>query len=83
VQEEAVKTYTHLLKDIDRGKVPEWTSAEAPKLAKTYWNLGENATMRDLVLAVRADEASHSHVNHTFANIGPKAVNPFASGKKL
>lgn len=83
MQEEAVKTYTHLLKDIDRGKVPEWTSAEAPKLAKTYWNLGENATMRDLVLAVRADEASHSHVNHTFANIGPKAVNPFASGKKL
>jgi D-Tyr-tRNAtyr deacylase len=76
-QEEAVKTYTHLIEDIDRGKIPEWSSAEAPELAKKYWKLHKSSTMRDLILAVRADEASHSHVNHTFANIGPTGVNPF------
>lgn len=34
--------------------------------------------MRDLILAVRADEASHSHVNHTFAALPQNEVNPFA-----
>ncbi len=29
----------------------------APELSKTYWRLRDGATMRDLLLAVRADEA--------------------------
>ena len=29
----------------------------APDLSKTYWRLKDNANMRDLLLAVRADEA--------------------------
>jgi threonyl-tRNA synthetase len=33
--------------------------------------------MKDLLLAVRADEANHSHVNHTFAGMGQDDVNPF------
>lgn len=33
--------------------------------------------MRDLILAVRADEACHSHVNHTFARIPQDGPNPF------
>lgn len=37
-----------------------------------------DATMRDLVLAVRADEACHSHVNHTFAGLSQDQENPFA-----
>lgn len=30
---------------------------QAPDIAKKYWKLGENAGMRELLLAVRADEA--------------------------
>ncbi len=33
--------------------------------------------MRDLLLAVRADEACHSHVNHTLASLEEGARNPF------
>jgi threonyl-tRNA synthetase len=33
--------------------------------------------MRDLILAVRADEACHSHVNHTFAALSQDEANPF------
>ncbi len=36
--------------------------------------------MRDLILAVRADEASHKHVNHTFSEMGPTDPNPFSAG---
>lgn len=36
-----------------------------------------DATFRDLILAVRADEANHRVVNHTFADIDEDAHNPF------
>ena len=39
----------------------------------------DDATMKELLLAVRADEANHSHVNHTFAGIHPDEKNPFIS----
>lgn len=72
-----MKTYTHLLQDIDSGKLPEWNEAPLPEIAKKYWKLDDEATMRDLVLNVRADEACHSHVNHTFGNMGKEQTNPF------
>ena len=40
----------------------------APEIAKNYWKLPANATLRDVVLAVREDEAGHRDVNHGFAN---------------
>ena len=40
----------------------------APKIARDYWGLPESATLRDVVLVVRADEAHHRDVNHGFAN---------------
>ncbi len=46
-----------------------------------YWCLGEDANMRDLILAVRADEACHSHVNHHLKMLKPDDPNPFAMGK--
>lgn len=36
--------------------------------------------MRDLLLAVRADEACHSHVNHTFSKLKHDEKNPFNVG---
>ncbi|KXZ49990.1 hypothetical protein GPECTOR_18g146 [Gonium pectorale] len=78
LEEEAVKTYTHALQEINAGRL--WPDAPAPRIAVQYWGLPENATMRDLVLAVRADEACHAHVNHTFSKIAPNETNPFAVG---
>ena len=53
---------------------------QAPDIAKMYWRLGKDAGMRELLLAVRADEACHSHVNHTFSGLGVREDNPFAKG---
>lgn len=70
LEEEAVKTYTKCLSEIDRKDSPisHWKNMEAPPVAIEYWNLGEKATMYDVVLAIRADEAHHRDVNHTFAD---------------
>jgi hypothetical protein len=39
--------------------------------------LAEDATMRDVLLAVRADEANHRDVNHTLSSIKGNDVNPY------
>lgn len=36
--------------------------------------------MRDLLLNVRADEACHSYVNHTFSTLNQTDDNPFVKG---
>ena len=64
-EEEAVISYTHYLAEIDEGRSP---NVPAPEIAKRYWGLPANATLRDVVLVVRADEAHHRDVNHGFAN---------------
>jgi ubiquinol oxidase len=64
-EEEAVLSYTLYLKEIDEGRSP---NVPAPAIAKTYWSLPDDATLRDVVLVVRADEAHHRDVNHGFAN---------------
>jgi len=80
LEEEAVHTYTRCIKELDEGKIPEWTDKLAPEIAVKYWALGEGAKMRDLLLAVRADEAGHSHVNHVLSQLKPDEPNPFAPG---
>ena len=39
LEEEAVKTYTVLLKHMDAGNIPEWKDLPAPKEAITYYEL--------------------------------------------
>lgn len=63
-EEEAVLSYTLYLREIDEGRLP---NGPAPDIAKRYWNLPEDATLRDVILVVRADEAHHRDVNHVFA----------------
>ena len=77
LEEEACRTYTHLLRDIDAGLMPEWNGVAAPPIAVKYWRLGEDATLRDVILAIRADEAIHRDVSHVFANLKPTDPNPF------
>ena len=64
-EEEAVLSYTQYLAEIDSGRAP---NGPAPEIAKRYWKLKDNATLRDVVLVVRADEAHHRDVNHGLAS---------------
>jgi len=64
-EEEAVISYTLYLRELDEGRSP---NLPAPAIAKHYWQLPDHATLRDVVLVVRADEAHHRDVNHGFAN---------------
>lgn len=64
-EEEAVLSYTLYLKDIDEGRSP---NVPAPEIARHYWNLPDDATLRDVVIVVRQDEAHHRDVNHGFAD---------------
>lgn len=73
LEEEAVKTYTNLIKEIDDGMLPLWETHPAPKEAIKYWGLSEDAKIRDVFVAVRADEVQHREFNHHFADI-PKDV---------
>lgn len=64
-EEEAVISYTRYLKEIDEGRVE---NIPAPAIAIDYWKLSPDARLRDVVLAVRMDEAGHRDVNHAFAD---------------
>jgi hypothetical protein len=79
LEEEAVHTYTTIIKEIDKGTV--FKGAKAPAVAINYWNLPVDASIRHLMVVVRADEAGHKLVNHTFADMHQEGLrdgsNPF------
>jgi len=64
-EEEAIVSYTQYLAEIDAGR---HANVPAPEIARRYWKLPEDATLRDVVIVVRADEANHRDVNHAFAD---------------
>lgn len=64
-EEEAVISYTSYLRELDEGRSPDMA---APAIAKHYWKLPDNATLRDVILVVRADEAHHRDINHGFSS---------------
>ena len=64
-EEEAVYSYTEYLAGIDDGT---HENVPAPEIAIEYWNLPADARLREVVIAVRDDEAHHRDVNHDFAN---------------
>ena len=65
LEEEAVHSYTEYLAGVDDGT---YRNVAAPQIAIDYWQLLPNARLRDVILAVRADEVHHRDVNHEFAN---------------
>jgi len=82
LEEEAVVTYTDIINEIDSGRLPMWQKLPAPEIGITYWELGQDAKMRDLILAIRADEAHHRNVNHTLASVKSlSSPNPFKKGE--
>jgi ubiquinol oxidase len=63
-EEEAVVSYTRYLEEIDAGRIE---NVPAPAIAIEYWKLPADACLRDVVIAVRQDEAGHRDVNHAIA----------------
>ena len=64
-EEEAVISYTQYLKEVDDGT---HENIPAPRIAIDYWQLDKGAKLRDVIIAVRADEAEHRDVNHEFVD---------------
>jgi len=65
LEEEAVYSYTEYLDGVDNGK---YENIPAPQIAIDYWKLPTDARLREVIIAVRANEAKHRDVNHGFAN---------------
>jgi ubiquinol oxidase len=64
-EEEAVYSYSEYLAGVDDGT---YANVPAPKIAIDYWKLPADAKLREVIVAVRADEAKHRDVNHGFAD---------------
>ena len=67
LEEEAIHSYTQFLEEIDAGRIE---NVPAPAIAIDYWRLPKDARLREVVVAVRADEAHHRDVNHYAAVSG-------------
>jgi ubiquinol oxidase len=65
-EEEAVYSYSEYLNGVESGKYENIT---APQIAINYWNLGQDARLSDVIMAVRNDEMNHRDVNHHFATL--------------
>lgn len=66
LEEEAIHSYTEYLKDIDSGAIE---NVPAPAIAIDYWRLPKDATLKDVITVIRADEAHHRDVNHFASDI--------------
>ncbi|KAL0387142.1 UNVERIFIED_CONTAM: Ubiquinol oxidase, mitochondrial [Sesamum radiatum] len=66
LEEEAIHSYTEFLKDIDSGAIE---NVPAPAIAIDYWRLPKDATLKDVITVIRADEAHHRDVNHFASDI--------------
>lgn len=64
IEEKAVDSYTRYLAEIDAGNIE---NVAAPQIAIDYYQLPKDATLRDVVIAVRRDEMEHRDVNHRVA----------------
>jgi ubiquinol oxidase len=65
LEEEAVRSYTEYLAEVDNGTC---ANVPAPRIAIDYWKLASDAGLREVIVAVRADETRHRDVNHEFAD---------------
>ena len=78
LEEEAVYTYSRIIKEIEDGNLPKWSDPnfQIPDIAVSYWRMPEGKrTMCDLMLYVRADEAKHREVGCCDFEVIEKAAN--------
>lgn len=73
LEEHAVHSYTEMIRCIDEGTLD---NPPATQITKDYWGLPEDATLRDALLVIRADEADHRLVNHSLGDEYDKKISP-------
>lgn len=66
LEEEAVISYTQYLEEIEKGRIP---NSDIPQIARDYWNLSQDARLKDLIVVIRNDECKHRDVNHQFSDM--------------
>jgi ubiquinol oxidase len=66
LEEEAVHSYTEYLAGVDNGT---HANVAAPRIAIDYWKLAPDSRLREVIIAVRADEMRHREVNHKLADV--------------
>mmetsp|Transcript_38396 Transcript_38396/g.122267 ORF Transcript_38396/g.122267 Transcript_38396/m.122267 type:complete len:263 (-) Transcript_38396:280-1068(-) len=54
-EEEHIKAYSKLLEDIDEGRLPQFSSAEAPAPARAHYGLPEGAPLREVFKCMLAE----------------------------
>jgi ubiquinol oxidase len=64
-EEEAIHSYERYLELVHEGK---HENIPATRLAKSYWNLMDDACLTDMIEATIVDEMLHRDVNHKFAD---------------
>ena len=64
-EDQAVVSYTQYLEEIDAGRIE---NTQAPNIARIYYNLPHDATLRDVIIKVRQDEQGHATANHDMAD---------------
>lgn len=80
LEETAVDTYSNIIKNAETDGTHlhrDWSHLKAPDIAKSYWDLEDDASWVTTLKHILADEAHHRDVNHTFANLPLEAENPF------
>ena len=63
-EKEAVRSYTEYLRLLDYGLIPD---TPAPQIAIDYYDMKLDATLRDMIINVRNDEAKHAEVNYKYS----------------
>ena len=76
-------TYTKIIHAIEASpedsELGAWKTQLAPRIARSYWKLGPEGTILDLMYAVRADEAEHRDVNHLCSELKDGDPNPVSN----
>ena len=73
-EKEAVRSDSRDLAEVDAGRV---ANVPAPVIARQYQQLIDGATLLDVIVAQRADEAGHRDANHRLPS--PSAAPPLAA----
>eukprot|EP01108_Squamamoeba_japonica_P004224 TRINITY_DN336_c0_g1_i4.p1 TRINITY_DN336_c0_g1~~TRINITY_DN336_c0_g1_i4.p1 ORF type:complete len:314 (-),score=37.39 TRINITY_DN336_c0_g1_i4:53-994(-) len=82
LEESAVHTYTTAIDACDND-LKEWGAKKATPIARRYYQLDENATMKDVLKYVRLDECWHRDANHDFSEIATDEFPHHADHTKL
>eukprot|EP00122_Pirum_gemmata_P016659 Pgem_evm1s15581 len=66
LEEAAFSAYTEYYEALDKGEIP---NRPCPVVGQRYYKLPKEATLKDLVLRIRADECMHRDFNHELSNM--------------